>query len=380
MLKILAGDLSAIFNIDGVHLDLYLNRKELVVQSICDQLLLHEQILIPTQDYLTASGLVQILGEHNFIKLLEEERIRFLRMRGFFGYVRGTGPDGRLLALSADQSHPTSSQIDQSIDAGLAQIKGQYKEHKLLKKLLIEQTHEIELQKLVDETHKDTYADLSQTPLWKDQYKFPNPDLIALPGLGKMGIKVIGPSSDINKNIIDTCLAIGLMNIELYLAKEFDCVSSSTGSPIGDCISFKLPRLTNNYDTNIKLWNFFEVAGIPDISGALLEDKTKLESYIKLTKSNDAEAFKQWFHSKKDLTEKEILKEYIEILQQTSWGQTKLGRTLRMVASLVPGAYGCEFLVDAGMSAVDSFVVEKIRKKGAKFFIADLKKFSNQIN
>ncbi len=87
MLKVLAGELSATFNIDGQHLDRYVGRQNSVVRSLCDQLLLHDQILIPTQDYLTAAGLVRILGERSVLILLEEERIRFLRLRGAFGYV-----------------------------------------------------------------------------------------------------------------------------------------------------------------------------------------------------------------------------------------------------------------------------------------------------
>jgi len=377
MLKVLAGDLSATFNPDGRHLDRYESQQESVVQSLCDQLLLHEQILIPTQDYLTAAGLIRILGEGNFITLLEEERIRFIRMRGLFCYFRGTGPDGRLITfIDPKQTRPTDSQIDQSIDASLAVIKGQYKEHGRLKKLLLAPTHEIELQKLIDATHRETYADLSQTNLWKEEYHFPNPDLVALPGMEEMEMKFIGPSLDIANNIVDTCLGIGLMNMELYLAKEFDCVSSSTGLPIGDCISLKLPRITQNFNVKDKLWNFLDIAGVPDISGPLLADKVKLKKFIKLTKSRDAEAFKKWFHESKNLTEKEILKAYIEVLHQVPWIQSKAGRVFKMITSIVPSG---EIIVEAGVSIFDNFIVEKIRKKGLKFFMEDLRKFSNQI-
>jgi hypothetical protein len=129
MLKILAGSLSATFNIDGRHLERFGERRALVVRSLCDHLLLHDQILIPTQDYLTAAGLVRILGQQNVITLLEEERLHFVRLRGFFGYVRGSGPDGRLVATKDPTGKmPYSSAIDQSIDMGLETIKGEYTE------------------------------------------------------------------------------------------------------------------------------------------------------------------------------------------------------------------------------------------------------------
>src|SRR5712675_1434633 len=47
-------------------------------------------------------------------------------------------------------------------------------------------TTELELGTVVDAVHRDTYADLSQSSLWKADYEFPNPDLLALPGMEKM--------------------------------------------------------------------------------------------------------------------------------------------------------------------------------------------------
>ena len=187
MLKVLAGDLSATFNIDGQHFDRYVNRRVSVVRSLCDQLLLHDQILIPTQDYLTAAGLVRILGERNLLVLLEEERLRFIRMRGFFGYVRGARPDGRLLAMvDPDKKKANSAPIDRSIELGLEVIKGEYTEQHRLKESLIDCSDELELQKAVDAAHKDAYVDLSQTSLWKEEYSNPNPDLLELLGIKEM--------------------------------------------------------------------------------------------------------------------------------------------------------------------------------------------------
>lgn len=142
MLKVLAGELSATFNIDGQHFDRYIDRKNLVVGSLSDQLLLHDQILIPTQDYLTAAGLIRIIGEHNVLTLLGEERISFIRLRGAFGYVRGTGEDGRLLTFNSPNV-PSSMPIDQSVAAGLSVIDNEYKERKRLPELLISRSYEI---------------------------------------------------------------------------------------------------------------------------------------------------------------------------------------------------------------------------------------------
>ena len=379
MLKILAGNLSATFNLDGQHFDRYIANQTAIVRSLCDHLLLHDQIFIPTQDYLTAAGLIRILGERAVLVLLEEERIRFIRMRGAFGYVRGTGRDGRLLTFNSPTT-PQSLPLDQSIAAGLSVIGSEYKERERIPQLLMRQSSEIPMEVAVDATHLDTYADLSRSSLWKEKYGLPNPELIALPGAKKMGVRVIGPGTDAAKNVIDTCLALGLMNIELYLAKRFNCENISTASPIGDIISLKLARLAGAEADYKKLWSFLDVAGIPDICGPLMSDKVEMAKFIKLSRTRDAEAFRRWFGTKSDLTERDIFKEYIGLLSETPWIQGKTGRTLRMAASLGLGTLGLGFLVDATASIVDSFVVDKVvRARGAKFFIEELRNFAGHI-
>jgi len=81
--------LTATFNLDGKHLSRHLERGDELLNVLCDDLILHDRILIPTQDYLTACGLIILLGEDNLISLLESDQINFLRLRGAFGYIRG---------------------------------------------------------------------------------------------------------------------------------------------------------------------------------------------------------------------------------------------------------------------------------------------------
>jgi hypothetical protein len=381
-LRVLDGRLSATFNLVGPHYQRYLDHPTAFVGILCDQLLLHDEILIPTHDYVTAAVLVRILGAPNVIELLEEERIRFVRLRGFFGYVRGSGIDGRLVAM--DTPNPASilasAPFYEAIEKMLATTGLNNAELRRLSDLVIAQTTQIELSIVMDAIHRDAYADLSQTVLWRDSYRFPNPDLVALPGIGKMSVRSLGPETDVSNNVIDACLALGLMNAELYLAKQFSCDSISTGSPIGDCVALKLPRLMGKAPDHQKLWNFLEVTGVPDISGALLEDPRQMKQYLALTRSGDAVAFRHWFHEKADLNERELLKAYIDVLQKTPWVRSKGGKALRMVATLGLGAFGLGHAVDAAASVVDNFVVDEyVRGRGAKFFVERLKRFSGRL-
>jgi hypothetical protein len=381
VLKILAGDLSATWNIDGKHFDRYLERRGLVAQSLCDQLLLHDQILIPTQDYATLTGLVRIFGERNVLTLLAEERLAFVRLQGFFGYVRGEGPDGRLVGMiDPTRKLSNSAPIQQSIETALSLIPGRITESQRLRNSTFACTTELELGTVVDAVHRDAYADLSQSSLWKAEYQFPNPDLLALPGMEKMQVQVIGPGTDVSKNVVDQCLALGLMNVELYLANRFDCVSSATGSPIDDCISLKLPRLISNQPRSRELWNFLDFSNIPNIAEPLLADRDEMTKFIKMTRSRDAQEFRRWFHANGSLTEKELIKAYIGLLHETPQIQGAGGRSLRMAASVGLSALGLGLVSDAVTSAIDNFVLDKfVRKAGTKFFLEEFLKFSGRI-
>ena len=186
MFKVLSGNLSATFNLDGNHLDRYLQRKDLILKSLCEELILHEQILIPTQDYLTACGLILILGEHNLISLLEADKIRFLRTRGVFGYIRGKERDGAIATFGdPDVKRPQDSEIDASVRAGLSVVASRIKEKELLEKLLVHQSDSLELSKIVDSVKLDSYEDLKKTPLWRRKYQFPKKGLLMLPKMEK---------------------------------------------------------------------------------------------------------------------------------------------------------------------------------------------------
>lgn len=381
-LRCLAGDLSAVFNIDGKHLDRYNARRPEVMQSLCDQLLLHDEVRIPTQDYLTAAGLIEAIGERNLIDLLESQKLRFVRLRGAFGYVRGTGPDGRLVAFNELAGRLASSApIDRSIAAGLRVIEGKYRETKLLPAMLAAASDELEMAEVVDATHRDAYTDLMQTSHWNESYRLANPDLLALPGLKDMQFRVIGPGTNIQTNAVDCCLALGLINIELHLAQRFDCTSTTTAMPVGDSIDFKLNRMTGgDVQNSERLWSFLDVAGVPDVSTPLLADAAHISKFIKLTDGRDAHAFRQWFHQNAELSEKDLVKAYIDALHDTPWIQSGKGRALRMAASMGLGAIGLGWAIDAAASVLDNFVVDKYaRRKGAKFFIGQLRDFHGKL-
>ncbi len=378
MFKVLAGNLSAIFNLDGEHLNRYLQNKEMITKSIYEELILHDQILIPTQDYLTACGLILILGERNFISLLENKKIHFLRLRGVFGYGKGTGVDGTLVTfLDPASKRPQDSSIEDSVRAGLSVIGNQIKEKNKITELLLKESTPLEMSIILDAIKGDAFKDLRGTSLWKDEYDFPNQDLLALPGMEDMQVRVLGPGTDTQSNPVDVLLALALFNIELYLSLNFGCSSSSTGSPLGDLIDIKLSRLFEQSVRSKNIWSLLEINDIPDLGAINLQDEYHFKDLLKLIESQNANEFRKWFHDRKNYDEKEIFKEYISLLREVPVVQTLPSKVLRFCIGK-----SLDFIPIVGQvtSFIDTFLLEEFLKgKSPKYFIEGLRSFRGKI-
>ena len=193
-----------------------------------------------------------------------------------------------------------------------------------------------------------------------------------------MQVTVLGPATDPTKQIVDLLLSIALSNIELYLSEKYECSSTSTASPLGGLIDLKLRRLCREAHVSSKLWTLLEINNVPDFRSAIVADSTRFDDFCKLTRSRDAEQFREWFHKRKDLSEKEVLKEYVGVLGAIPWIQQTPARVIRFVLTtglgLIPG-------VGQAVSFLDSFVVDRILKGDSpKFFVEGLKQFKGRID
>lgn len=379
MLRVLAGDLAATFNLDGLHGQRYVARRVEIAQSLCEQLLLHDQIIVPTQDYLTAAGLIALFGERTVIDLLESERLKFIRLRGLFGYVRGSGSDGGLATFSdPDGQRPQDSPLEASIYAGLDAIQSPLVERDKLARLLAEKSHPMELSQVLGAVRDNAYADLRKTPLWHNYYSFHKPGLLKLPGMQKMQTRVLGPNTNASDNPVDALLALTLTNIELYLSKQFDCASMSTGSPVGDCIELKLGHLQRGHPGRNRLWSFLEVANVPNLASVTLADSSRFSDLLKLTQNRNARVFREWFHQAAPLSEKEIYARYVDLLHEVPWAATAPVRVLRFAISLALDSLNP--IVGKVADVADAFLLDRLlRGNSAKYFVEDLRTFSGKI-
>jgi len=293
--------------------------------------------------------------------------------------VRGTGPDGTLVAFGdPDLSRPQDSDIEASIEAGLSVIDAKINDKQKLRTLFAQQSIPLELPEIVGSIKYDSYADLKGTTSWRDSYELSNIDLLALPGMEEMQVRVLGPETSIRNDVVDTLLSLALFNIELYLSENFQCASSSTGSPLGDSIDLKIDRLTNQSVRSENMWSLLEINDVPDLGKFDISERRYFEQLLKITTSSHASEFRKWFHERKSLDEKEVFKEYLKIQREVPGVQRLPTKVLRFVICTALGVVSP--VLGTGASALDTFVVEKLFKgRSPKFFIDDLRDFRGRI-
>ncbi|MHB8791825.1 MAG: hypothetical protein ACYC6O_00590 [Thermoleophilia bacterium] len=378
MYKTVSSRLTALFNPDGGHLNRYLQRKSVISKSFCEDLFLQDQILIPTQDYLTAAGLITIFGEKGFIELLERDRLKFIRTRGVFGYIRGTGPDGGLVTFKDPKNQrPQDSPIEQSVNSALNVIAGNIKERKKLQEIVVENSFSIDWTEILTAVGREAIQDLQQTSLWRSEYEFNKQDLLALPGMEKMQVRVIGPGHDPKRNVVDTLLALALYNSDIYLAEKYDCQDVSPFFSVGDLLDLKRARFEQASGISENLWMLLEVNGVPDFSQIEFREGSVMNDLLEISASSNAKDFRNWFHTNSHLSEKEILREYIGVLNSMPRIQSLPLKSLRFV---VTTACGYVPVLGPVLSFFDTFIVDRLfRGASPKFFIDDLTKIKANV-
>jgi hypothetical protein len=385
VLRVLAGDLTATFNLDGQHLHRYVQNRASIAETLCEQLILHDQVFIPTNDYLTAAGLIEILGEKNFIELIESNQLRFIRLRQVFGYVRGTGRDGSLIVFGdPESSRPQDSPLEASIKAGLSNVRAALSDRPKLERILAESTACMESSRIIDDIREKTYSDLRKSSFWNDGYSYHRTNGLKLPGLEKNSVRVIGPGTDVMNNAVDALLSLAQANLELYLARQFECTSTSSASPIGDSLLLEQSRAgsASRVRSTDELWSFLKIENVPNVAALSAVEPEKFLELIKLTRSRHAGSFRAWFAQSPNLSEKEMTARYIELLHDVPWFNKDLIKGVRFLITTAVGKLAeakCIPLVGEAMGAADVYGFDRLRPPSPKYFVDDLKKFTGRI-
>jgi hypothetical protein len=374
--RTLAGNMSVIFNLDGQQLHRFLDTNISSVHSFIESLILHDEVIIPTQDYLSVSALIHLLGEKNIIELLENGYLKFARMKGLLGYYSPSGIDGIITVFGSlgkkNIDRPKTLAINSAFDV----LSKSLENRQLLLDLILQATIEMEMAEILAETRPEIYSDFENTSLWLES-NLDSETHSRFPKLSPGTIKTLGASSKPNENLIDALLSIALANIELRLAQKLNCIDSSTVSPIGRLLKIKSQRLSPSLESSQAFTHLREITKVPNIGESVLKDNLILPNLLKLRNSRNCLEFRQWFHTNCHSDEKSITSEYIKLLEDVPFIQSKPSRIIRFITTT-----GLGFIpvvgqfVGTAAGAIDSFFLEDLLQgKSPKFFINDLRQF-----
>jgi hypothetical protein len=371
---ILSGAISAPAHVDGSHLRYFLERKQQVLSKLCEELILHDRLIVPCPDFLTAVGLAAVLGERGLLELLEQRRLEFVRLEGTMVYLRGSGPDGAILTMrDLEDRKANTAPLDQAIAMGLAVSPVRLRESQKISQLLLSSTRSEDSRMLIAAAASDAYLDFRASSHWRSFYADYDPERLRLPSVGKESGRILGANAKAH-DPVDILLSFASNNVELLLARKFACPSVSTSSPLGGSLNLKLKRLGFGPDAASDYWRLLELNEIPDVSSLLLSDPELVPKFVRLAGSVDALAFRKWFHESVQRAESDILAEYVRLLRQMPATSSWSGKVIRFLVSTGLGLVNP--VVGTVASALDTFVLDQVLQGNSpKYFIEDFAKF-----
>jgi len=350
----------------------FLGRARPAFATLIESILLQDAVTIPTNDYLTLTAILDVLGERATIALIETGVLRFLRLKGALAYVGGGGGVVDIsFPFKGDGTDASAigADLPDAVRWALAGLIA--KPDAKVAELVIRHSSEIELAALREPIATATYSDFLELPFNRGK------DPARLPGVSSKTVRILGGQEGGSvTDDIGTVLALATANLELHLMSVADTGDSATSTPIGHAL--KARELRSGQGKSFATLR--ELAGVPDVAEAVLQKQLDLLSLLDLRRTSSAEQFRAWFHDNCAGDPVTTAKAYIDLLSHVPKLQTRTAKILRF---LITTGLGLIPVVGAALgtaaSAVDAFAVDNISQRNSpKFFIEQLKQLDER--
>jgi hypothetical protein len=343
---------------------------------LLDSTMLYDKVFIPTQDFMSATVLVGVLGDRAVLDMLEAGDVKFIRLRGALAYI---GNGGGIAAFEIHKQkgipHATFADDEEALDWALGGL--EQKPDPLVHRLILRNTQIVNMDQIADLIKGETYQDILKSQHLRDAFAIRNTHLDRLVGIGPDQVR-IAESLDpaVFGDEIDTVLRISRANLELHLAMRSGCLDSTTGTPMGHLLKGKRERINPEQAPFENYATLKELAGIPDLSAYVLDASVDLRHYrvadlLRAKHTRDGDEFRTWFHANCRTEGAEVARRYIDLLQQTQFTNTLPGKTVRFLATTAAGFL--DPIAGIVVGAVDSLFGDFLRRSSPKFFIEDLR-------
>lgn len=388
--SVLANDLFLPWDMDSPRLrfrEFTLDRW--IVGRVMESLLYYDRIVIPTVDYSVIVPLVHWIGPALMKEMLESEAISFVRYTGGLAYLgNGNGlgmfellpgkkPDNWWLKAPRCSSHEAVELQLQNRVRGLKEGIIDF-----LGKMVEICTVDTALPQFQQKVAEETYRDILGSDILRLWFSIRNTNLTRLTGLRNDQMRVFSRLGKpaVNTDEIDITLRLAMLNLETYLAEEAGVRDMVTDHGFGLLLRAKVNRYTSSSVAEDSFSRLVEIENLPDVVTILKEGQVDLSKVWEFRNTKKAIEFRQWFDQTGPSDTVKLTQEYVKMLRSEnllSSGKAKLMKFIvvqAIGAVLTPVTQGYSLIASLGLSAVDSFLLDRIRLGyNPRYFIDEIK-------
>lgn len=358
------------------------------LSHLVNQLLVYDEIIIPTKDFGIVPILIKWMGKKGFEEALEKKTLSFIRQPFMLCYV---GNGNGLQMMSMDEGvggkfkwhqEATFGDHDKAIELQLIHRCKSFapRERDRILGLVMNLSNEfkfdenIEFKKLIEETYEDIKFDSELTSFIaaNEGGREYRANLKRLKGVNSVQARILG--RDGIKDGIDLLLRIAQTNLEIIHSHTNNCdlnISDGGMKFIGN----KFRRLGVKPQKSKSLLGLLELNNLPDVGEVVSQGRLTFDEFWEMRNKKNAVKFRDWLANAEIDQARDLEKLYVESLGNQHWIDSVPVKIVRFILSNVLGAI--EPITGFAAGTLDSFFVDKwIKGYKPKLFIDELSKLS----
>lgn len=353
---------------------LELARNQMRLRQLIENVLLYDEVILPTDNFLSLNVLAQAFGPEAIAILIDEGILKFVRFTGMLAYA-GAGNGLTIIKLAGSGTSnkpigpmwlPTGVAAKEILcsQPGIRELRA-----KQIAAKVVHATKEIDLDGIREMLRARTYESATSAELDAAlRVHSDNPNTL---GIRADQLRLLGNFQDdkIERDDIDKLMLVARTQLELIGREKANCDDISTLSPIGKVLATRL-----HPDTSLQ--SLSEISDVPDLGTSVMQGATTVTQIVNLRNSKHWREFVIWFHENCGKEPRHVAKEYVKLLKGTARLDTAFFKTLRLLIATGVGVLNPP--AGVAVAVADSFLLPKIKEPSPKYFIERLEQLSPQ--
>lgn len=366
--------------------------QELLLNNACraelgPQLLLYDQVVIPTTDFGILPILVAWLGMPVLLEAFECRSLKFARYASCLGYA-GNGNAlsafivQRLGTLKFEWWQKaiwgsTQDALGEQLQNSLPAIAST--ERNKLYDLTLQQTQDFSLSNddFMRSIATESYRDVMRTPElltemqkhYESQSHPEGVDLRWLPEVRADQLRVAGIKAV--RDPVDLLLRVGELNFQIRMATEFGEADLYTAEQTAPILKSKLQRSIPSNEVLDGFAKLLKLTSTPNVEAGIASGDITFSEVWAARSSKNGVAFRDWLRASHFTDAEDLAKAYIATMEDVPTVSSLPIKTLRFIATTA-----ADGLLGVVTSAIDSFFVEKwLGGYTPRLFIDEMRRF-----